>query len=60
VEEDGAVLISLVRSKDHGLAGHLMKDFHYLYILVSQGNPAIHYTGIARDLEQRPLEHNRF
>jgi predicted GIY-YIG superfamily endonuclease len=36
-----------------------MKDFVYVYILVSQANPAIHYTGITRDLEQRVLEHNR-
>ncbi|PYJ13091.1 MAG: hypothetical protein DME93_04815 [Verrucomicrobia bacterium] len=30
-----------------------MKDFVYVYILVSQANPAIHYTGITRNLEQR-------
>jgi putative endonuclease len=36
-----------------------MKGFVYVYILVSQANPAIHYTGITRDLEQRLLEHNR-
>jgi putative endonuclease len=36
-----------------------MKDFVYVYILVSQANQAIHYTGITRNLEQRLLEHNR-
>ena len=36
-----------------------MKDFVYVYILVSQRNPAIHYTGNTRDLEQRLFEHNR-
>jgi putative endonuclease len=36
-----------------------MKDFIYVYILVSQANSAIHYTGVTRDLEQRLLEHNR-
>src|SRR5438094_9473903 len=36
-----------------------MKDFVYVYILVSHANQAIHYTGITRDLEQRLLEHNR-
>jgi predicted GIY-YIG superfamily endonuclease len=36
-----------------------MKDFVYVYILASQASPAIHYTGITRDLEQRLLEHNR-
>ena len=47
-------MIFLVRSKDYGLAGQLMKGFVYVYILVSQANPAIHYTGITRDLEQTP------
>lgn len=32
-----------------------MKDFVYAYILVTQANPAIHYTGITRNLEQRLL-----
>ena len=35
-----------------------MKDFFYVYILVSQAKETIHYTGITRDLEQRLLEHN--
>jgi predicted GIY-YIG superfamily endonuclease len=36
-----------------------MKDFFYVYILVSQAKKTIHYTGITHDLEQRLLEHNR-
>jgi putative endonuclease len=36
-----------------------MKDFFYVYILVSQAEETIHYTGITRNLEQRLLEHNR-
>ena len=36
-----------------------MKEFVYVYILVSQANEMIHYTGITRDLQQRLLEHNR-
>jgi len=36
-----------------------MKSFFYVYILASQANEMIHYTGIARDLEQRLREHNR-
>jgi len=36
-----------------------MKDFFYVYILVSQAKETIHYTGITRDLAQRLLEHNR-
>ena len=36
-----------------------MKEFFYVYILVSQANETIHYTGITRDLEQLLLEHNR-
>jgi predicted GIY-YIG superfamily endonuclease len=28
-----------------------MKDFFYVYILVSQANETTHYTGVARDLD---------
>lgn len=31
----------------------------YVYILVSEGNETVHYTGRARDLEERLAEHNR-
>jgi predicted GIY-YIG superfamily endonuclease len=47
------------RSKDYGLAGQQMKSFFYVYILASQANEMIHYTGITRDLEQRLREHNQ-
>lgn len=36
-----------------------MEKFVYVYILVSQANEMIHYTGITRDLQQRLLEHNQ-
>jgi len=32
-----------------------MNGFFYVYVLVSQANETIHYTGITRDLEQRLL-----
>jgi putative endonuclease len=47
------------RSKGYGLAGQPMRKFFYVYILVSEANEKIHYTGVSRDLEQRLLEHNR-
>ena len=36
-----------------------MKRFFHVYILVSEADTAIHYTGITQDLEQRIAEHNR-
>jgi predicted GIY-YIG superfamily endonuclease len=47
------------RSKDYGLAGQQMDAFFYVYILVSEANDTLHYTGITRNLQQRLLEHNR-
>jgi predicted GIY-YIG superfamily endonuclease len=47
------------RSKDYGLAGQPMDAFCYVYILVSEANDTIHYTGVTRKLQQRLLEHNR-
>jgi predicted GIY-YIG superfamily endonuclease len=47
------------RSKDYGLAGQSMKGFVHVYILVSEADPTVHYTGLTHDLEQRLLEHNR-
>jgi putative endonuclease len=41
------------------LAGQQMSAFFYVYILVSQADETIHYTGVTRDIEQRLLEHNR-
>jgi putative endonuclease len=36
-----------------------MKGFYYVYILVSERNNEIHYSGITRDLNGRLVEHNR-
>jgi putative endonuclease len=36
-----------------------MNEFLYVYILVSQSNETIHYSGLTRNLKQRLLEHNR-
>jgi putative endonuclease len=47
------------RSKDYGLAGQQMKNFFYVYVLVSKPNETVHYTGMARDLKERLSEHNR-
>jgi putative endonuclease len=41
------------------LAGQQINALFYVYILVSQANETIHYTGVTRDLEERLLEHNR-
>jgi predicted GIY-YIG superfamily endonuclease len=48
------------RSKDYGLAGQQMKNFFYVYILVSQAKETTRYTGgITRNLEERLLTRNR-
>ena len=36
-----------------------MSEFFYVYILVSERDERIHYTGITTDVEQRLREHNR-
>jgi putative endonuclease len=54
------VLLSLMSAlQDYGLAGQQMKDFHYVYILVSEKDETRHYTGIAENLAARLAEHNR-
>jgi len=35
-----------------------MKGFHYVYILVSESDPARHYTGLTNDLPERLKKHN--
>ena len=35
-----------------------MREFYYVYILVSKDNPAKHYTGITTNLEERLKRHN--
>ena len=32
--------------------------FHYVYILISEKDPARHYTGLTADLDQRLQYHN--
>jgi predicted GIY-YIG superfamily endonuclease len=36
-----------------------MKDFYYVYILVSETDGETHYTGITRDLTARLSKHNQ-
>ncbi len=36
-----------------------MPAYHFVYTLISRGNPERHYTGCTTDLEQRLQDHNR-
>jgi hypothetical protein len=45
-----AIELYFRRPEDYGLASHRMSRFSYLYILVSQVDPHVHYTGITGDL----------
>ena len=36
-----------------------MKNFFYVYVLVSKKDESIHYTGSMRDVKERISEHNR-
>ena len=36
-----------------------MKDFYYVYILVSETDGETHYTGITHDLTARLSKHNQ-
>jgi predicted GIY-YIG superfamily endonuclease len=36
-----------------------MNGFYYVYILVSETNYKLHYSGVTRDLTTRLAEHNR-
>jgi putative endonuclease len=36
-----------------------MECFFYVYVLVSEVDSSIHYTGVTRDLSGRLREHNR-
>ena len=36
-----------------------MKAFHYVYILVSEVDNSLHYSGMTGDLNARLAEHNR-
>jgi putative endonuclease len=35
-----------------------MNRFFYVYILVSEANSTIHYTGVTQNLQERVREHN--
>jgi putative endonuclease len=35
-----------------------MRDFFFVYILVSESNPNRHYTGLTHNLERRLCAHN--
>ena len=35
-----------------------MKDFYYVFILVSEADPDRHYTGLTQDLKARLRKHN--
>ena len=36
-----------------------MQRFFYVYVLVSENNKTIHYTGITQDLQARLIKHNQ-
>jgi putative endonuclease len=36
-----------------------MTDFFYVYILASETDPSIHYTGVTRNLSDRLRDNNR-
>lgn len=40
-------------------ANPLLNDFFYVYILVSELDPTVHYTGCTQNLRDRLQEHNR-
>jgi predicted GIY-YIG superfamily endonuclease len=41
------------------LAGQQMQRFFYVYVLVSEADEAIHYTGTTQELQARLTKHNR-
>lgn len=45
--------------KDYGLAGQLVKKFFHVYVLISEVDAAIHYTGVTQNVRERLREHNR-
>jgi predicted GIY-YIG superfamily endonuclease len=36
-----------------------MNNIYYVYLLVSESNEKLHYSGVTRDLDARLSEHNR-
>ena len=47
-----------MRSKATAWQAIFMRRFYYVYILISETDPSIHYTGVTRDLSGRLKEHN--
>ncbi len=45
--------------KDYGLAGQQMQRFFYVYVLVSEADETIHYTGTTQELHARLTKHNQ-
>jgi len=41
------------------LAGQQMQRFFYVYVLVSEADETIHYTGTTQDLQARLTKHNQ-
>jgi len=56
----GGLLLKLPpdAQKDYGLAGQQMQRF-YVYVLVSEADEAIHYTGTTQELQARLTKHNQ-
>ena len=56
----GGLLLKLppAAPKDYGLAGQQMERFFYVYVLVSEADETIHYTGTTQELEARLTKHN--
>jgi predicted GIY-YIG superfamily endonuclease len=50
---------SLYSSRFSAKAHNRMNGFHYVYILVSEANNEMHYSGITRKLNARLSEHNQ-
>ena len=46
-------------AKDYGLASQQMHRFFYVYILVSEIDSTIHYSGLTRALQNRLKLHNQ-
>jgi predicted GIY-YIG superfamily endonuclease len=40
------------------ISGRIVKDYHYVYIIVSKDYPDKHYTGLTGDIESRLKAHN--
>jgi len=47
-----------MRSKTTAWQAMFMRRFYYVYVLISDTNQSIHYTGVTRDLSGRLREHN--